>query len=139
MDDDLEILTLMDLIGEEKTGFAHTKAIWDWLSGRIHDQTIMDEVHKLIDQATADLAAQNRQHWVGGFSIAKRYRCTLISGEYVPVLYRFVYLLHSPLKKGFTSEEFDASFVNSVEYSCYLRPDETESSFTEYIQAIQAN
>jgi hypothetical protein len=134
MDDDLEIFELSD-----KTGDARTKEIWDWLMGRIHDQSIVNQIHELIEQCHADLKAQGRSDWVGGFSLAKRHRCTLESGEYVPLLYKFTYLVHSPLKKNFTSEQFEKSFDDAAEYSCYLRPDETESEFTEYIRAIKPN
>jgi hypothetical protein len=134
MSDDLELFELSD-----KTGDARTKEIWDWLMGRIHDQSIVNQLHALIEQVTPDLKAQGREDWVGGFSLAKRYRCTLESGEYVPLLYKFTYLLHSPLKKKFTTEQFEESFDDAVEYSCYLRPDETESEFIQYITAIKAN
>lgn len=134
MDDDLELFELSD-----KTGDARTKEIWEWVCARITDHEIMMQVHALLDQVPADLKAQGKEDWVGGFSLAKRYRCTLESGQFVPMLYKFTYLLHSPLKKNFSSEEFDASFSDTVEYSCYFRPDETDSIFVEYIRAIQAN
>jgi hypothetical protein len=134
MDADLELFELSD-----KTGDARTKEIWEWLTGRIHDQSIVSMIRDLIDQAQVDLKEQGRQDWVGGFALAKRYRCYLESGEYVPLLYKFTYLLHSPLKRNFTSEQFEESFDGSVEYSCYLRPDETESEFTECIRAIRTN
>lgn len=134
MNDDLELFELSD-----KTGEARTKEIWEWVCARIPDHAIMTQVHDLLDQVPADLKAQGKEDWVGGFSLARRYRCTLDSGEFVPMLYKFTYLLHSPLKKNFSTEEFEASFDNTLEYSFYLRPDETDSVFVQFIRALKAN
>lgn len=134
MDDDFEIFELSD-----KTGDARSAEIWQWLMGRIHDQSIVVKLQELVDQCHTELEAQGKADWVGGFSLGKRYRCTLESGKQVPVLYKFTYLRHSPLKRKFTSEQFEESFSDTAEYSCYLLPDETESEFIEYVRAVKPN
>lgn len=134
MDDDFELIELSD-----KTGDSRSAEIWQWFMGRIHDQAIVVKMQELIDQCHTEMEAQGKADWVGGFVVSKHYRCHLENGTMVPVLYKFTYLRHRPLTRKFTSDQFEESFGDSAEYSCYLRPDETESEFIEYIRSVKLN